>query len=954
MFSQGEQSQTQKCALCNGTNFYKEDGFYFCSQCQTQNDDVREEVFEGLEEANKNIRVRKIKIKEAKTVDRDVEGWTSWELYNLVLLGLTDELIETGVDSSIKLTVLQLWTMYLTKLEVAFTSKSKKKVPKIARRYHKKDADIFYGKKTRRKRRKKSRGSATSASSMVSTDVSESGVSSRSRRSQVKRLLVKSEYERYLSSQGESETDAMSSMNQSLSSFSSRASSRTERSQSIHFNQRARSEKKRIKTMSHKVPKKRKINHHKYFNRTQYARGPDVISPLKLLSILYLALRYHDHGIQISDLLRYAREGHLSFYNMTSLLPSEVVIDRKDEIMLTNVKDITHKGIRMTVAHMAKFIEMKEIEKPSIIDLIQRYCEDLHLPRGIFLYAERLYAMSPPVMEFNFQMSHIPNYEGRAMAFIIVILKMLFSIDDITEKETSRLVEKINKLSLENDPSAAKLFSFGEWQRFIECCKSVLTNVHYPSKIKYNPDNIDAAHLFIRYMQMVASKRIIDMEETSKSKRGIPTEILSSMRKCIQSLDDQGIPLRHSEQFPPTFTPFKTYISELLENPSYELPYLLNTRFWETKVGYLTKPDKLIELASYCGIKLEVVNHSLQYFEKIVPAFASPPALILKEMSELVDIEEPADDEITENVLDFVHRDRSCKLKVHPKIFKYYTTIRNKDLNLEETLDLDEGSGFDKITSDGRLDIGEDCDSDDEICIDLTSNEDCGPVDTSILLDNKFQKKYNLSLYNHEIKSLKNSCNENSVSDNNEARENNESVVLKKKYKRIQNCTEISSDDEEDSKQSKTKKIAKKNREKENIDKNAANEEVDCLDLSDISILEDMESFDKSQKNLSTDSMQDHEILFRPFNDYWMYHCIFSRVSGKDFELFEKELPRNFSWLLNECAELLEMSSEDLYEEVCMVEAVHFNIINSQPHDFDYGYHDSESTFYKNRTMKKW
>lgn len=62
-------------------------------------------------------------------------GWTSWELYNFVLIGLTNELIELGVSPTIKLTVLQLWATYLGKIEVAFISIKKRCLPKLARRY---------------------------------------------------------------------------------------------------------------------------------------------------------------------------------------------------------------------------------------------------------------------------------------------------------------------------------------------------------------------------------------------------------------------------------------------------------------------------------------------------------------------------------------------------------------------------------------------------------------------------------------------------------------------------------------------------------------------------------------------------------------------------------------------------------------------------------------------------
>jgi TATA box-binding protein-associated factor RNA polymerase I subunit B len=48
-------------------------------------------------------------------------------------------------------------------------------------------------------------------------------------------------------------------------------------------------------------------------------------------------------------------------------------------------------------------------------------------------------------MKFTFKSPLTPNYEGRAMAYIIVVLKILFGLDDITENEISRVVEKINR-----------------------------------------------------------------------------------------------------------------------------------------------------------------------------------------------------------------------------------------------------------------------------------------------------------------------------------------------------------------------------------------------------------------------------------------------------------------------------------------------------------------------------
>lgn len=55
----------------------------------------------------------------------------SWECYNLILLGLTNEMIQLGAKPSLKLIVLQLWVRYLQCIEAAFTSKKFAKLPKI-------------------------------------------------------------------------------------------------------------------------------------------------------------------------------------------------------------------------------------------------------------------------------------------------------------------------------------------------------------------------------------------------------------------------------------------------------------------------------------------------------------------------------------------------------------------------------------------------------------------------------------------------------------------------------------------------------------------------------------------------------------------------------------------------------------------------------------------------------
>lgn len=59
-----------------------------------------------------------------------------------------------------------------------------------------------------------------------------------------------------------------------------------------------------MKQLSKKVPLAKRKHYKKSHVTTQYAAGPDVVTPLKLWSIVYLALRIHNHDIHVSDMLR--------------------------------------------------------------------------------------------------------------------------------------------------------------------------------------------------------------------------------------------------------------------------------------------------------------------------------------------------------------------------------------------------------------------------------------------------------------------------------------------------------------------------------------------------------------------------------------------------------------------------------------------------------------------------
>ncbi len=56
---------------------------------------------------------------------------TSWECYNIVLKGLVEQLMELGASPRLKVTVFQLWALYLKTAKVAFVSETEEKFPSL-------------------------------------------------------------------------------------------------------------------------------------------------------------------------------------------------------------------------------------------------------------------------------------------------------------------------------------------------------------------------------------------------------------------------------------------------------------------------------------------------------------------------------------------------------------------------------------------------------------------------------------------------------------------------------------------------------------------------------------------------------------------------------------------------------------------------------------------------------
>lgn len=126
------------------------------------------------------------------------------------------------------------------------------------------------------------------------------------------------------------------------------------------------------------------------FLSQSYSKGPTILTRNKLYSIIYMGLLLTNDSFQLADILRFCREGHLSFLSYNHFFPEEFNEKQVDaDIFQVGKKNIpTHLNIREMVYQIQNIMKLNIIQKwnicPDLKKLCERYCIELNLP-GVYI-----------------------------------------------------------------------------------------------------------------------------------------------------------------------------------------------------------------------------------------------------------------------------------------------------------------------------------------------------------------------------------------------------------------------------------------------------------------------------------------------------------------------------------------------------------------------------------------
>ncbi|KAG4075518.1 hypothetical protein HA402_003343 [Bradysia odoriphaga] len=565
----------------------QEDGKTFCLECQTELESAKEIVYDtvdfGLETGDLTQRSRVLTTTVKKQAVQAVELPTSWECFNQILCNLVDEIEEIEenlfgtINRDFKLTVLQLWAAYLRYHNKAFFSKESADYPRFNSQYNMLDAEIIYKIKRPRKiyPKKKRKALTTNA---------------RARKRNIRTIQKRANQ---LELSKKNPTVTVEPVKPSIP---------------FQFTSKAKECLKKL--MSDEHLQEHETNPTLKCHSVRYRdtrKKTEEITRTKLYVLIFMGLNHVKSDIQLGDLVRFLREGHLSLQIASSISSDaryNLEFNNRIQRGCNNVP--MHASLRAIAFDLAEEIGF-QFKAIDLSRLCQRYVQELCLPPFIANLIDVILHACPPTMGEG---RSVKNYEGRAMAYILFVLKLLFGLDDSREYSISSSGRELNKRIAELNTNCdvdtfhqRPVFIWCDWVDYIEMRNIILTQLHCPTAMKSYAHGDGMTTMYLEYLTKT-DERNADAKSTFKPY----AKLLQRVRDQFQLTYSIDPKWKEKLTFCPSITPKRSYMEEVRYSDQCDviIPTFMDAAHDERDIEPFLNPSKLQSFFRTHHIKLEV------------------------------------------------------------------------------------------------------------------------------------------------------------------------------------------------------------------------------------------------------------------------------------------------------------------------------------------------------------
>lgn len=554
------------CASCGGEDFDEVSGLYYCSECNTQSQDVRVEQMDD-EGAAPPAHVGRASPRQSRkemgdTTQEKKRYYQTNELFNMILVRQVDALVSLGASPGLRGVVCRLWMDYLVRLEAVSRVEDDERTPRIGavnRWSDLRTVEELVGASEKSERKRKKLQKALFGSG-VRTRLTPR--SSRCRKQLKNRCAVSrarnldSDFEDVFEEEVATATEGEEVSDDDFEDFRSTA---------------AKEYLERVVS--------RGVNYHdkKVGRDTEVT----VVTLQRLLCIIYLGVLITGEPILLTDILRWARDGHLPYLHVMKLLPEDAKLWGQQWRTFVRLSMPTIDELAAQAAHLAHFLGVRsELRQPPLLPIVMRLVADLNLPLEFVNVCEQVLHMHPnmvpswdmpPKRAARSVPLFSPICEVRAAALLLLSLKLTFGLNGSREVQLSRAVDELASRHPE-----ANLFVWSRWEKHLRSRVLLLSSSCYIFEPEDLDDVRDVGVLF-RHPDSVPSDR------------GMVTKALrEGMQKSFRDMHGREL---FFESVPATsfaITPAIRFFSERMAVSS-GLKAVLEESFHDQDVTYLTR-----------------------------------------------------------------------------------------------------------------------------------------------------------------------------------------------------------------------------------------------------------------------------------------------------------------------------------------------------------------------------
>ncbi|XP_047378672.1 TATA box-binding protein-associated factor RNA polymerase I subunit B isoform X3 [Sciurus carolinensis] len=196
----------------------------------------------------------------------------------------------------------------------------------------------------------------------------------------------------------------------------------------------------------------------------------------RTLAFCYLSLLWQRETITLSDLLRFVEEDHIPYINAFQHFPEEMKLYGRDKGIFAIESWPDYEEIHKNMIEVATFLDLPRFPDiteacylhPSVLSM--KYLMEVNLPDEMHGLTCQVVKMTG-IGEADFltfdpiaKMAKTVKYDIQAVAVIIVVLKLLFLLDDNLEWSLSDLAEIHNEENKQDKP----WFDFRKWYQVMK------------------------------------------------------------------------------------------------------------------------------------------------------------------------------------------------------------------------------------------------------------------------------------------------------------------------------------------------------------------------------------------------------------------------------------------------------------------------------------------------------